>query len=444
MTRRKFRAIVLAFFSAVCVFTGMKLGAQQGMDAQTTAEAQVVLQQAHDFVVKYYYDPKFHGLDWDARYRDYEDKVKNAGSLSQAFGVIASFLGGLDDSHTFFNPPTRPFRVDYGFRMEIVGDDCFIWQVRPDTDAAQKIRPGEQVLSYNEFAENRAEFWKLEYYFGDLAPLKATILALRDPTGEERTVTVEAKVQELKKVVDVTGLSNNGDDVWDARRRAEKVRHYNRQRHVEKGDVMIWKMPLFDIENGEVDHLFGIARKHGALVLDMRGNPGGADAVLDRMLDNVFDHEVKIADRVTRKGTKPEFVKGRGHSAYVGKLIVLLDASSASAAELFARVVQIEKRGVVVGDHSSGKVMEALRYPASQGSKRVIFYSFMITEANLIMSDGKSLEHMGVTPDEIVLPTAEDLALGRDPALSRAAELAGIKLDPVEAGRLFPFEWMPL
>jgi C-terminal processing protease CtpA/Prc len=57
------------------------------------------------------------------------------------------------------------------------------------------------------------------------------------------------------------------------------------------------------------------------------------------------------------------------------------------------------------------------------------------------MTDGKSLEHVGVTPDEMVLPTPDDLAAGRDPVLARAATVLGGTLDPLQAGRMFPIEW---
>ena len=87
--------------------------------------------------------------------------------------------------------------------------------------------------------------------------------------------------------------------------------------------------------------------------------------------------------------------------------------------------------------------MEALEYANTQGIDTKIAYAFSITEADLIMKDGKSLEHIGVTPDEIVLPTAKDLARGWDPVLARAAALAGLNLEPAVAGKLFPVEWTP-
>jgi hypothetical protein len=81
--------------------------------------------------------------------------------------------------------------------------------------------------------------------------------------------------------------------------------------------------------------------------------------------------------------------------------------------------------------------MESKHDSEKTGADTMIFYGVSVTDADLIMTDGKSLEHAGVTPDEIVLPTAADLASGRDSVLSRAAELLGVKISPADAGKLF-------
>jgi len=46
----------------------------------------------------------------------------------------------------------------------------------------------------------------------------------------------------------------------------------------------------------------------------------------------------------------------------------------------------------------------------------LVVFGASVTEADLIMSDGKSLEKTGVTPDEIILPTPSQLAGGRIPS----------------------------
>ena len=216
-----------------------------------------------------------------------------------------------------------------------------------------------------------------------------------------------------------------------------------RARYREYGDdLLVLKVPEFFFSASEVENMIGKARKHKSLIVDLRGNPGGAVDTLKYLLEGVFDKEVKVADRVGRKENKPQIAKA-GRNPFSGKIVVLVDSSSASAAELFARVLQIEKRGTVLGDHTSGSVMEARDYNEQLGADTVVFYGVSVTDADLIMTDGQSLEHRGVTPDEIVLPSAEALAHDRDPVLARGAELLGVKLTPEDAGKAFQYEWPP-
>jgi carboxyl-terminal processing protease len=183
------------------------------------------------------------------------------------------------------------------------------------------------------------------------------------------------------------------------------------------------------------------ARKRKALILDLRGNGGGSEETLLRMIGNLVDHDVKVGDLKRRKENKPLLAKTRGKDRFSGQLVVLIDSKSGSSSELLARITQLEKRGSVIGDHSAGAVMRSRIHSYQSGADVQIFYAASITDADIVMTDGKSLENTGVTPDELLLPTAEDLAAGRDPVMVRAAAIVGIKLDPLRAGKMFPVQW---
>ena len=172
------------------------------------------------------------------------------------------------------------------------------------------------------------------------------------------------------------------------------------------------------------------------LILDLRGNGGGRVDSLQYLLGYFFAHDVKVGETKGRAESRPMVATTRGDKAYKGKLVVLVDSRSASAAEIFARAVQLEKRGTVIGDRTAGAVTAArhfshiyLRTKGKKSDIQAVDYGVSVTVSTFVMSDGQSLERVGVTPDETLLPTPVDLQAGTDTQLLRAAELLGVKLD---------------
>jgi len=395
-----------------------------------------------DDLKKNYYDPSYHGMELEASFKTADEKLKTATSLGQLFGVIAKVLMDLGDSHTFFIPPGRAARTEYGWQAQMIGDKCYVIAVKPDSDADKKgMTLGDQVVAVDGVRLTRQNMWTFQYLYHALRPQPGMRLQLVKPDGSQQQVAVLAKVEQRKRMINLSG-DDAGNDIFDLLREEENESHLHRHRYIELGDdLLIWKMPAFDLEKGKVDELADKIRKRKALILDLRGNGGGAEETLLRLLGNLFDHDVKVGDLKARKDAKPIVAKSRGNNAFTGKLVVLIDSESGSASEVFARVVQLEKRGIVIGDVSSGAVMRARHFDHEVGVDVVVPYGVSITEADIVMADGKSLEHVGVTPDEIKLPKAADLAAQRDPVLAYAVSLVGVTMTAEKAGRFFPIEW---
>lgn len=410
---------------------------QKAPTDQDRDRAHVMLQAIKGDLKKNYYDPTFHGMDLDARFRTADENLKKATSLAQLFGVIAQALDDLNDSHTFFLPPGRYYRTEYGWQMQIVGDKCYVVAVKPGSDAEAKgLKPGDQVYSIDGIAPVKENIWKIQYLYHALRPRPGMRVVLIKPDGSNQQLDVAAKIQQGKREQD---LVSNPNDIANMIRSAESRLQVSR--YAEEGkDLFIWKMPDFEVEPEDVAKFVNKFQKHKAVILDLRGNPGGYEETLLRLLGHFFDHDIRLGDLQRRKEKKP--LIARTHSeAFAGKLVVLIDSGSGSAAELFARVIQLEKRGTIVGDVSSGAVMRSILYDHQVGLDVIVPYAVSVTDADIVMTDGKSLEHVGVIPDEIKLPAAADLAAGRDPVLAYAASLVGVTLTPEKAGALFPIEW---
>ncbi len=140
----------------------------------------------------------------------------------------------------------------------------------------------------------------------------------------------------------------------------------------------------------------------GALVLDLRGNVGGELEAAVALAGDFLENGSEIVtltdadgDALTRSA--------RGEPLYRLPLAVLIDAGTASAAELFAGCLKAHRRAVIVGSTSHGKGTAQRLLPPIEGAGSVY-----ATAATWALPGGASVDGVGVRPD---VEAAHDAAL---------------------------------
>ena len=398
----------------------------------------MMLRQIKSDLKANYYDRTFHGVDIDAVFARAEQRVREAQSLSDAMTAISAAVLELRDSHTIFFPPERITRIRYGWRAAIIGDLPFVVSVTPGSDAQAKgLDVGDRLLQWNGAVPDRASLRRLWYTYRFVAPQVVHHLLVEKPGGETRRIDVSAALstrppaQEPGVLLDDLAAAFSADEP---------------DRDTEIGGSVVWQLHSFT-DRTPIDRVVRKAADTGALVIDVRGNGGGSIRAMLSLLSRLFVSDVHVATVHTRGGTDRLVAKGR-RNAFTGPVAVLVDSGTGSASEIAARVIQIERRGVVIGDRTAGAVMTSRVFPHTTGIHSVAFYADSITVGDVRMGDGASLEGSGVVPDEVVLPSASDLAAGRDPALARAlavltcapeiaapAEIAALKCRATQTAR---------
>src|SRR5262249_42244575 len=147
-------------------FLGAQASSRMTTQAQTLSfereRGRLMLKVIKDDIKKNYYDPNFRGIDLEARFKTADEKLQQAESIGQIFGIIAQALVEFEDSHTFFLPPDRANKIEYGWQMQAYGDKCYVTAIKPGSDAEAKgLRLGDQVLMVNGFKTSREVLWKI-------------------------------------------------------------------------------------------------------------------------------------------------------------------------------------------------------------------------------------------------------------------------------------------
>lgn len=428
---------VLAFCTAGAAASPLQ--AQAPLPPPTKEEigrAVMMIEQLSGDLKKYYYDSTFHGIDLEAKKRQTIERIKAAQSQPQAFAYVAQFLADFNDSHTFLQGFEHKKEVSYGYSLKLVGDSCYVSRVTKGSDAEAKgLARGDRLVKLDGNVPTRQNLWVLQYVYRALSPRAAVHLVVEHPTGITEEMDVLAKITEGRVVRDYTDDTERHFMEDEGEKEMYRLRH----RYHEYGDsIIVWRFPEFvGGDQDGIDNMMALVKRHRALVLDLRGNPGGSVATQLRLIGSFFDSAVVNSKWRTRDSTFTLKADPVSKNPFRGMLVILIDGQSASASEMTARTMQLEGRAIIVGDRSAGAVQTARTFPHAAGYEKFLAYAASITIADVEMSDGSRLERVGVVPDEIVLPTGADMATGRDPQMARALAIVGMTVTPEQAARVF-------
>jgi carboxyl-terminal processing protease len=144
---------------------------------------------------------------------------------------------------------------------------------------------------------------------------------------------------------------------------------------------------------------FANALKNGlpgsaGMVLDLRSDPGGFISAADDVISQ-FVMSGETFETHGRSGVDRHVV-GSKHSAPTIPLVVLVDANSASAAEIVAGSLQVHQRAKLVGTTTYGKGSVQEDFVLSDGS------DIHLTVERWYLPNGVTVDRKGLTPDDVV------------------------------------------
>lgn len=240
-------------------------------------------------------------------------------------------------------------------------------------------------------------------------------------------LSVDKVVQKIRGPADtkvVLTIIRNGGKAFDVSITRTKITVTSVESKVESG-VGYLKITQF------TDDTVGLATKAAnsfkqqgvkAVVLDLRGNPGGyLSGAVDISSLWLDQGKTVVSQRRGDSVLSTEYAKG-GNILGGLPTVVLINGGSASASEITAGALHDNNVASLIGDKSFGKGSVQQVEKLSDGSEVKITIAHWYTPA------GKNINKQGINPDIQVGISDDDLKAGRDPQKDKAYEILRTKI----------------
>lgn len=379
-----------------------------------------------------HFDPKMNGVDWQAVRAELGPRAARARSDGELRDVIRDMLGRLGLSHFALIPsggdaasPPADLGGDPGFDVRLIGSELIVTHVEPDSGAAAAgVRPGWRLLSIEAMPASELLSRLPDSMPARLRQVEAWRLVetrVRGPRGSRVALMFDDGVSDIAVAVErraETGLPATVGNLPTMYVRVD-ASEQRTPRGASVGVIAfnVW-MPAVDASFQRAIDRF---RSADAIVIDLRGNPGGLAAMIMGLSGHFLTERQPLGTMKTRESelkfaANPRLVNGAGErvTPFAGPVAVLVDGMTGSASECFAGGLQALKRVRVFGQTSMGQALPAFFDKLPNGD--VLIHA----TGDFVTADGTRLEGRGVVPDEIVAVDRRELLAGRDPTLQAA------------------------
>ena len=422
----KTRGVLLLLNFAFLIFNFAFLASADSNTVSTAVrDARLaVFDDAWETVRDRYYDPAFHGLDWQAERAKFRPLAADARSTAELYSVLRRMLASLRDAHTRVYAPDERFDwrhpryISVGISVREVGGAPVVVSVEHNSEAEHAgLRAGDVVTSID--SEPALELFARR--LKEQAAL-STLAATR--------LQVMAKLFEgtVDSAVNITWLDADGKQRSTRLRREWRERDTALRVRRVRGQIGVIEMDVFtpSIAVDLVRALNGKLRGVRGLVVDLRYNGGGETEAMTEVA-SAFLPAGKSLGRFTDRNGRIQFEPHTRAAmlfapdsikTFNAPVVVLTSERTSSAAEIFVAALKEARRATVIGQNTCGCVLAIRRrHTLPDGGE------LDISEMDYQTAGGTRLEGAGLIPDEKVQLDRQDLRARRDRAIERAIEL---------------------
>jgi carboxyl-terminal processing protease len=339
---------------------------------------------------------------WDIVSENY--LLRPVDSQAMLYGAIEGMVGSLGDPYTSYLPPTINESVNNslngtytGIGAELAIRDNRLIVVAPlDGSPAEEagVMAGDVITEIED-----------ESTIG--MSITEAVTRIRGEAGTISKLTLQRDNGVPFSVLITRGVINIKSVTWEDKGNGTAYIRVSRFGGDTNAD---WAQVVSEL-NAEMAEL-------DAVILDLRGNPGGylQSAVY---LAEEFYTDAPVLFQENALGEKVPFNAERiGAFQTLPKVIILIDGGSASASEILASALKVNVDAVLVGQKSFGKgtIQDARDFGDGSG--------LHLTIAKWLTADEVWVHEVGIEPDVEVENTREELLEEIDAQLNKAIELA--------------------